>query len=487
MAMKQIKGFAPDLPPTTAEVMADCVNIIPTADGNSSAPTPQPATGVAALAAPCRGAVSALKTDSTRRVLAGTQTRLYELIGGAWTDVSRALFYTGSADNRWSFAQLGDATIAANDNQVLQASTAGAFADIATAPKAKVVAAAAGFVVAFNTQDGTYGDQGDRWWCSALFDHTSWTPAVATQATTGRLVAGGGEILAALPIGQQLVAYKERGLYLGSYVGAPVVWQWDQIPGEIGCVGPEAVCDIGGAHVFVGPDNIWLFDGTRPQPIAVDQVRQWFFENSSPQYRYRTIVQHERQNSRAWFFFPGPASSTGEPDRALVWHTVTKQWGFALIGIQAALTYSQPGLTFDGLGAVGGGTFDTMPGISFDSQFWLAGARSLAVFSPASQLATLTGPAAASRFTTNDLGDDWRATKITSARIRFVMTPSSASVSGFTLANTGSTAVMGGSGTLADGKFDIRQSARWHRLLFTMTGDASFNGLDVDMKVGGRR
>jgi hypothetical protein len=68
-----------------------------------------------------------------------------------------------------------------------------------------------------------------------------------------------------LTLGDYVVAYKQRAIFVGVFVGTPVVWQWNLIPGgEAGAVGQEAVCDIGGAHFIVSNDNFWLFDGTRP-------------------------------------------------------------------------------------------------------------------------------------------------------------------------------------------------------------------------------
>lgn len=118
--------------------------------------------------------------------------------------------------------------------------------------------------------------------------------------------------------GEYAIAYKQRSIYLGQYVGAPTVWNWLQVPGgDAGCVGKEAICDIGGAHFFVGDDNIWIFDGTRPIPVADGYVRQFFFDNSNPSYRYKTICVFDRQNNRVWVFYPSLSSQT--PDSALVY------------------------------------------------------------------------------------------------------------------------------------------------------------------------
>lgn len=479
-------GFAPDRSPTEPGVMTNCVNFIPTEGGFAASPSAIAVPGLAALAAPCRGGLVATKIDGTRRPFAGTQTRLYEIVSGAWTDVSRGLAYTGSTENRWVFAQFGNTTIATNDTQVIQASTGtGAFADVATAPVAKIVFSVGDFVMALNTNEAGFGDQGDRWWCSGIFDHTTWAPSITTQANSGRLVSGGGDFTAGLALGDTAVAYKARSMWRGTYVGGAAVWQWDQIEGEQGAVGPEAVCDANGQHLFVGDDNLWVFDGVRATPIGDEDIRQWFFSNSSPAFRYRTIVQYERQNNRAWFFFPSTGSTDGALDRTLVFHMKRRRWGRADITVQAAFGFVQPGVTFDTLNTVAA-TFDTLPA-SFDSQFWLSGGRSLAIVNNTNTLATLTGTPGNSSFTTGDIGDDWAASRLSAVRLQFTIAPTTATASGQTLANTGGAMVAGGSASLYDGAFHLRQSGRWHRLTFSFSGSVECLKLDHDLVADGAR
>jgi hypothetical protein len=139
----------------------------------------------------------ATKLDGTRRVFAGTQTKLYELVSGAWTDRS-AGSYTGSSESRWSFCQFGRYDRCNEPYRCMQSSASVLLLRLHGAPKAKVVVSASNnFVMAFNTNDGTYGQSPDRWWCCAQGDQTSWTPAVSTLANTGRLVAIEGAIQAA--------------------------------------------------------------------------------------------------------------------------------------------------------------------------------------------------------------------------------------------------------------------------------------------------
>jgi hypothetical protein len=479
--MDKLKGFLPDADPTTPGAILACTNLIPYENGMQGAPSGQTPLSVPALAATCVGAAVVSKLDASRRILAGTATALYELSGGAWVDRTRVGAYTGGADARWSIAQFGDATLCANLSDVIQRSTGGAFADLATAPKAKIIFSVGSFVLALNTSDATYGVSPDRWWCSASFDDTSWTPSVTTLATTGRLVSSPGPILAGGRLGEYAVVYKEKSIYIGQMVGAPNVWDWLQVPGgEAGCVGQEAWCDIGGAHFIAGPDNFWIFDGSRPLPIGEGQIRQWWYNNSNPSYRYKTKCVFDRQNNLVWVFYCSLGATS--PDKALVYHVISKQWGLVDVGIEAVLDYISAGITIDGLASVSA-TIDGLSAYSFDSQFWLTGGRSLSVFNSAHQLQSLTGPSASSALTTWDNGDDERYSLLSKIRVRFApgYAPTSAAVEVFGKATEGDGLTAGATGTLADGKFDVLQSARWHRASLAFVGPVRVIGFGATL------
>lgn len=485
--MTPIAGFSPDADPCTPGVLTDCANVIPYEAGFKGAPTPV-AVAVAALAAECRGAVVATKLDGTRRIFAGTQTKLYELNGTTWTDRSAGGgSYAGSSESRWSFCQFGDTTIASNLADPMQSSASGAFAAIAGAPKAKiVVSAVSNFVLAFNTNEGTYGASPDRWWCCAQSNQTDWTPNVSTSANTGRLIAVEGAIQAALTLGNYVVAYKQRGIFLGQFVGAPVVWQWELIPGgEAGAVGPEAVCDFGGAHFIVGNDNFWIFDGTRPVPLGTGVNRQWFLDNSDPLYRYRTKVTYDKQNNVVRVNYPALGSG-GVCNACLVFHIGKKQWGRNDVTIEAPLNYIAPGVTIDGLNAYAS-TIDTLPNIPLDSQYWLSGGQVPTYFNASHQLVAMTGATAASSFTTGDIGDDDAVLMIDRARIRFLRSPTTAEATGFFKFNEGDALRSGVTNAINDGKFDLRQSGRFHRVRFDFTGDHQEASFDVRQQQVGER
>jgi hypothetical protein len=163
-----LTGFSPDLDPSTPGIIVDCDAIAPSIKGFVAANS-LASTGQAALAGTPTGAYATTLLDGTKRMFASTNTNIYEAAGGAWTDRSRAGLYTGGQRQR--FCVFGNNVISTNRSEGIgQAAPGAAFTDIAGAPKASIVVSVNGFVVAFDTNDATYGDRPDGWWSSGIRD-----------------------------------------------------------------------------------------------------------------------------------------------------------------------------------------------------------------------------------------------------------------------------------------------------------------------------
>lgn len=479
-----ILGFLPDVDPVTPGILTACSNLIPTTKGMKGAPG-EVSGGIDALAATCLGAALCIKLDSTWRVFAGTTTKLYEVSGTTWADRTRASGgdYSTSTDSRWRFAQFGDTTLAVNGADTLQSSNTGVFADVAGAPSANCIDTVANFVMLAGTNEGTYGDQTDRWWCSAINDATDWTTDVATQCTTGRLVNTPGAITAIKRFGTSVVAYKEKSLYLGTYAGPPVVWKFDLIPGEIGAPSQEAVVNIGSSHIFVGYDDFYVFDGTRPVPIG-EGIKEWFFADLNKKYRYKIIGAHDPTNSLVYFYYPSTASTSGAIDSCVVYHYKAKKWGVADRAIEAAIEYLTGQITYANIGDYFA-DYASMPAITYDSPFWTSSAPVVAIIDTTNTVKTLTGASTTSSMTTGDIGDDDLYMLLSRDRPRFSTAPTSATMTNYYRNSAGEAFTTDQTVTLTDGSFDVLRSARWHRLQMDFTGPVEITAHSATLQEDG--
>lgn len=477
----RLLGYAPDIDQTVEGVITDCSAFIPTEKGMQAAPSAQ-STNVSALAAACYGAAAVRKLDNTTRVIAGTATKLYELVGTGWTDRTRAVGgnYTLSVDNTWRFAQFGDTTLAVAKSDTLQYSSSGAFANVTGAPKASIVETVAGFVFLFDTNEASFGDSPNRWWCAAQNSYTDWTPSIATQSASGLLVSTPGKIFAARRFGDQIVVYKERAMYIGTYVGTPQIWSFQQIPGEAGCNSQEAVVNVGSAdnpiHLFMGIDNFWRFDGARPVPIAEGVLKKTIYSEFDDGYAYRVRAVHDRVNSRVYFYYPKQGSN-GALNGCVVYHYRKNQWGRDDRTIECALEYISAGITWDTMPF---SSWDAIsPVLSWESPFWNAGAYTPAIFDTNHTLLSLDGAATNSSFTTGDFGDDFNYFLLSRVKPRWLTKPTSATMTNYYKQSEGDTLTTGITTTMDKSRFDLLISSRWHRLQFNMVGNAVLNDIEA--------
>ena len=486
--MMMLKGFAPDLPESAEGVMTECINLVPTEIGFKSAQKLVPASVNNKVSdTKVIGAALVTRLDNINRFYAGTGTQMFELKGNEWVDQTRdSGAYTGGAENRWRFVQFGNDTVAANQLDVIQYSRNGKFEDIPGAPKARIIEAVAGFVMAFGIVDEVEGDMPDMWWCSALYNHLDWKPDVAKNSANGRLIDSPGEIRAAKKLGNSIVAYKEKSMYLGHFVGPPVVWQWQQIPGEIGAVSHESVVSIDTAHLFIGSDDFWVFDGSRPVSIGAP-IRNWFFENASPQHLHQSQGYYDRKNGLVYWHFANK-NSDGRLNDCLVYNVKTHAWGRILRTINTVAEHKSSGVTYDQLGDLYA-TFDDFDKISYKSPRWFSDGSSMAIIDQHNCLMLADGGGENSSFTTGIIGSDSYYSTIKRVRPHFILYPKS----GIMRTRHGSTAgspLKDGStagSPLKDGKFDVLKSARWHKLQFYFTGDVEISALDIDLARNGYR
>ena len=480
MAEIKLIGFAPDLDPATPGIIIDGDRFVPSKAGIRPMKAPFPI-GLPALSSECRGAAIIENLDETRNFYAGTQTKLYEAAGSAaWVDVSKAGDYAGNSESRWRFEQFGDIAYAVNGVDPMQYFNTGTnkFADRGgDAPIAKIIQSAwPGFLMVFNYNDGV-NDYQDGWYCCALNNPSDWTPSIATQSAKGRLTDTPGPIRAGRKLGQNIIAYKQNSIYIGTYIGPPLIWEWQLLPGEVGAVSQEAVINIDTAHIFAGENNFYYFDGTRPVPIG-NPLKDWYNLNVTETYKYKIQSLHDRKNSNAYFFY---ADGDGVIRAGLVYNYLADKWGKTSLyegkSLQAAVDYlSGVGYTYDNIGD-SFVTYDDLPEIPYDSPFWTANTTVPAIFQNDNKLYSLTGtppddPGAETNIVVNYSGDDDIFSLIQRIRLDFVSKNLSLAQLNLRTADfVGDDPTIYGPFSINGNKFDVLRSAKWISPQFVFRGD----------------
>jgi len=387
--------------------------------------------------------------------------------------------YHASVNYPWRFAQFGNTTLATNHYDVIQASNSGKFSDLVS-PQVHVMCVVSGFVMAAHTFDAIYGHEHDRWWCSAYLDYTDWTPAISTQCTTGRLVDTPGRIRGIKALGYDVVAYKDRSMYLGRYVGPPGVWDFTLLPGSAGAVSQEAIADIETAHVFIGENDIYLFDGSLPKPIGAP-IREWFFADLDIDRRNTIVHSHDRHNSFVYFYYPR-LGDTAKLSGCIVYNYKTNQWGLAHRSIGCVVEYILGGFTWDTLPFA---IWDVWPGVKYDSPFWQKTVRYVAFMGTDGKVYAMTGESDTSSLTTGDYGVENQNSLLSRVTLRYLNRPESATLTNYYQDIHGGAWKTDHTVPEFNGRFDLFRSAPWHKAKFNFVGDVEFTAINADFKPDG--
>jgi hypothetical protein len=488
----KLVGYMPDADPLADGALINCNRVVPTYRGIAAAPSQQ-ATSMADLSATCIGAASLTKIDGSTRTFAAFSTHIKEQSGSTWADVSESSV-TGypAVTHRVRFAQYGNVSLAVAKEFVLQKSdTSGNFGKVTstasgstvTAPSASIVEVVNDHVFLCDTAGvpGFAGDAGDRWIASALGDYTDWTPDVATLCVTGRLTSVPGKITAARRFGNQLIIYKELGMYVGSNVGPPVIWSFPELPNaSVGTFGQESVCQVGTPeqplHFFVSRDDFYMFDGSRVFGVG-RKVKERFFSELNLAEADLIICLPDRTKDIIRIFYP--SSGAAQLNACLVFNYRSQEWGRDDHSIEFAFNYLAAGVTYNDLGNLYS-TYNDLPNASYDEAFQGARTSQPGVFDTTHGLNTMTGTPGDATLTPAHFGSDDVVSLVMRLSPRWITRPTAGNVNNYYWMDSGDTPVLDTTTTMSAASFDFLRSARWHRFDFSWSGDWETNALQIN-------
>lgn len=351
--------------PGVAGALVDAKNVIPQQVGYG--PISSPSEWSNAASEVLNAVVAAAAPSEAVTVFAGGDTKLFKLGTNLnLTDVSKSGGYTTPSDQKWRFTQFGNRVIAANGGDRLQGYLMGsstAFADLGVAaPKSRYITTVRDFVVAgFNNGTTIYPNRVE--WC-ALGDETDWTPSTTTQSDYQDIPDGGH--VKGLTGGEYGIVFMDRAVVRMSYVGSPLVFQFDTISRGLGCLEPNSIIQYGGSSFFLSDDGFYVTNGQEVKSISVEKVDRWFFALADiSQLSTMSAAVDPLKNLVIWAF-----KTVDQTTALLIYNFNLSKWSYAIANVDtiasstAITTTSSSGLTLEQLDAYG--SLDSLPA-SLDS------------------------------------------------------------------------------------------------------------------------
>jgi hypothetical protein len=203
-------------------------------------------------------------------------------------------------------------------------------------------------------------------------------------------------------------------------------------------------------------------------------------------HKDKIVGMFDRYNGRVYWYFSANGSA-GQLNRCIVYNVRTQQWGRDDNVVQSAMLYADPGITWGQLWDNLGQSYNNWPQTPYGDIFPPSGTPIPAVFNASNQLCLLTGPPAQSSLLTGDFGDDYAASLMSGCTLRFLLRPTTVTAQGYCKPEEGSNVQTGRTGVYHNGRIDIMQSARWHRLAINFVGPHELAQFGPMLKADGVR
>ena len=372
--------WLPDLPDIGNPGATVAENVIPAQQ--SYLPFKQPVVFSTSLSARCQGAVIGRDTAGNSYNFAGDNNKLYQLVGTSWSNVSRLIggAYATPSDEFWEFAQWGNTVIGVNAFDAPQRISLGAANFIAlpgAPPQARHIAVVRDFVVLGNIS-ATAGMPQAVAWC-AINNSDSWTADAATLADRQDLPGDGGWVQKVVG-GEYGVIFQERAIFRMTFVGSPLIFQFDQVQQNIGAYAPQSVVAYQNLIFFLSEDGFYKFDGVNATPIGRGKVDKTFFANLDTSNYLRIQAAIDPVNKLVLWAYPTANNTGGNPDAILIYNWAFDKWAsvVSVTDIEIITRSVSGALTLDQLDSINT-SIDALP-VSLDSRRWNAGQLILSYF-----------------------------------------------------------------------------------------------------------
>ena len=376
MAMKRILfgEWLPDMPDTTGQEtlnLDSALNVYSSTTGYA----PFPRASIISSGTEDGEDINQLflaKKDALILAFGGTNKNIYlynNLVGrgASSSNVSKSGGYS-NPQVAWDFASFGDTVLATNGADKIQRyviGDAGKFADISQAPVCNTMAVVRDFIFA-GYCDGN--SQKVQW--SDLNNENVWESSDSNQADF-QILPSGGEVKA-ITGGEFGLILQEKGITRASYIGTPLVFQFDQISDNTGCLTGKSAVQHGGMTYFLSESGFMVCDGSTVKNIGAGKVNNYFFEAlDSTQIETMDVAIDPLKNLIVWNYPTAGRIPTDEERLLIMYNYETGRWTSGSTNSQVVAQLATQGKPLDGLDSEYP-TLDTMP-LSLDSPLFIGG------------------------------------------------------------------------------------------------------------------
>jgi len=223
----------------------------------------------------------------------------------------------------WSLANFGQELLACSDDDgrifKWALDTAAPAVLVANAPTGNtgIAVTQERFVLAL----GAGGDTRKVQWCDRE-DYDTWTP-LATNEAGDFVLNTVGEIKCAIPLRGQTLILTDNDAHVASFVGAPLVYEFEQAGQSCGVISKNAAEAVGNAVYWMGLGGFYAYQGGQVAELPCE-VSDYVFSDISSFYRSHISAVQISEFSEIWWFYP--SGSATENDRYVTLNYAQGTW-----------------------------------------------------------------------------------------------------------------------------------------------------------------
>lgn len=316
--------------------------------------------------------IAQYSTSTARFWLHAGLTSVYVDDGTTRTDITGTT-PTGAIDDRWTGGSINGVWIMNNGVDVPTFWNGDTGTNLATIGgwdsswRAVSIRPFKNFIVAIGITKGSTVYPHMIKWCTTLEPGSissagDWDETDPAKDAGELDLAETGDILVdALPMGDNLIIYKERSMYALAYVGAPYIFRPQRLPGDSGLIARGCVVNTPLGHVVMTAGDIVLNTGQGVTSISNGVIREFIFRNLSPDNYKRAFLTANPQKSEVWICYPHGTVTTC--NKACVWNWIDKTWSIRELSnvtygaygninyTSTAVTWATIGTTWDMIGS----------------------------------------------------------------------------------------------------------------------------------------
>lgn len=357
--------------------------------GGTYGPWPSLATyrGGISIGGNALGAGTFYGTDGAAVTFLGDSSKLYRMMGGTPTNVSKSGGYAVDPDWAWVFTQFGNNIIATARGATAQRYILGSsseFADLAGSPPTADLCG--------RIRQWLLLASGNTVSLSGFNDVTDWTFDTATQGLQTTISQEAG-IATAIIGGENGAIFQERGIIRVAFTGGTIPFLFDEVEGGRGAAGPNCVTVFGRNAYCVAEDGFYVYNGLETSPLGASRVDEWWTERLN--YGARTKISTAFDARRKTWLIAYPTQGSSICNEMLAYNIADNRWTFT-DDERISLLFEMPyeGVTIDDAEAimalVGTTDLDAIS-TSVDSSIWRESRRQWAAVGENRSVSLFTG------------------------------------------------------------------------------------------------